>query len=197
MWRCSRHYQPGFDTNQWTITRHNVWIKGLELMQEAATGPVKWKQRSRRSHVCLCVCVSSLCACVTVCCSIARGVFLLRYFSLTHKGINAFPLAVLILALPQQLPCIRIFGQQCPFDSVNCVLRNRTSPWPTWCRCDLRSCFFVNPSVVLSPLWCLEMARGHRSWSYVEFVLPADSLRCQVCFYGHCSKNKLMLLCEP
>lgn len=140
MWWCSSHYQQGFDIDQWTIIRHNVWIKGLDWRRKQPQA----EHNEHTKHVgAACRCRHSVClhnTSVTVCCDIVWGVFLLRYFSLTHKGNSAFPEAVLILAPPQQLPCICIFGLQCPFDSVNCVLRKRTSAWPTRCRCNLRSC---------------------------------------------------------
>ncbi len=40
MWWCSHHYQLGFDTNQWTIIRHNVWIKGLDW----------WRRQPQAEH---------------------------------------------------------------------------------------------------------------------------------------------------
>lgn len=39
--------------------------------------------------------------------------------------------------------CLYFFGLQCPFDFITCVPRRRTSIWPTYCRCNLRSSLCV------------------------------------------------------
>lgn len=79
----------------------------------------------------------------------------------------------------QQLTCLYIFGPQCPF-SLSSVYREREH------RHDLDDVdvtsghAFRNPSMVLSPLWCLEMAWGHSSWSSVNlsFLRSLSAAKC-------------------
>lgn len=135
MWWCSHTVRVWY----WSVGRHTSWClkKKIRLMRERPQAEWNEDVNAQRSFI-HCVLVYSSSQQILVLCE----VFCSSKASLWNTKENSpFPEDTLFQAPLLQLPRICIFALWCPFNSVKCVLRRRTSAWPTQGSCNPRSCF--------------------------------------------------------